>query len=103
MARIKRFYGSILWKEDNRMMTIRINLKSTKRIFWCHVIMINKYMLLMDFCMLQKLLMPKYQIMFSPFCHQANDNNMKRCLQNYLIAIQALKLNYDICPHDCVL
>ena len=64
MARIKRFYGSILWKEDNRMMTIRINLKSTKTLFWCHVIIINKYMLLMDFCMLQKLLMPKYQIMF---------------------------------------
>ena len=27
---IKRFYGTHLWKQDNSLMTIKINLKSTK-------------------------------------------------------------------------
>ena len=63
-------------KNDDDSDKFKIN----KNTYWCHAIMINKYMLLMDFCMLQKLLTPKYQIMFSPFCHQANDNNIECCL-----------------------
>ena len=73
-----------------------MTLQNTKKHFYYCLFIKNKYWMLMDFCMLQKLVMLKEDTTF-PLCHDNASKLMYKTLsivlQSYLLLTQASKLD----------